>query len=399
MGGVGGRRGTLKVRGVTVGCEFATPPLGDRPALAAAGYLDCRMTSHPPSCSERRADTGPRIPARAALSLAGALGVALALASPGAQAQLAPPDLSAVPLFSPDIAVNQWYVTGTTASAFAGVDLLSDGRTVWGTGTSGINVSASGSLADLLGKSASAESRASATSLGAIASSHNLEPGDTLSGATAWANVSYMTVLDTPGTVSLDFRLSGRLSIDGGRSAAMTDPTRSAVAVYVMGAAPDMTTESVNAMFTSVGIDPMATDTALITQAAHWPVSSQPNLATYGQALDSLSVSNVAEVDTHLTVQSQGAYIDCHGLSPAPAVCGKYLYQFWGVMMTGAENGAVADFSHTLEATALHLPGGATLGFSDGQAIAVISSVPEPASAALMLAGLGLVGGWRRRRH
>jgi hypothetical protein len=68
-----------------------------------------------------------------------------------------------------------------------------------------------------------------------------------------------------------------------------------------------------------------------------------------------------------------------------------------GTLSVSARSGSVADYSHTMK---FHwdLPAGWTYTSASGQFSPAPSPVPEPASAALMLAGLACVAGVKRRR-
>lgn len=94
-------------------------------------------------------------------------------------------------------------------------------------------------------------------------------------------------------------------------------------------------------------------------------------------------------------------------LSGSALVMPGEVYTLYGDLVvyatTSGQGGPIAaneDFSHTARITGIALPQGLSVSFASGSAnlSGVVTTVPEPAPAALLAAGLGVIGWLARRR-
>jgi hypothetical protein len=324
--------------------------------------------------------------------------LALTLSLP-ATAQTALPGLT---LGTPDPAsfygalLNQWYVAATQVSA----GTLIDG-TPTQSGSFGL-FPAPGSLAGLAesqqqqgGKAASALGSLSATKLGAAATAAAaLDPQATGMVAVGYSMLSYWAVLDQDVTVRFSLPLEGRLTTTGNRSLG-PDASLSGVVAWAHGSQTNPTNAGQAALFANAGIDVNAEGEALLRQLATVQPSTQTHLAVFGAQADTLHPT--VDVNSTLEVTAQGTRIDCTVPIPGPlsAICGRYFYFMNVALFTGAQNGAQADFSHTLSVASYSIDGATAQPFN------AVSVVPEPGPAPLF--GLGLAGlaalRWQRRRR
>jgi hypothetical protein len=238
-------------------------------------------------------------------------------------------------------------------------------------------------------KQASASASTTATTLGAAASAIDaLHPDSTLTAATSYALVSYWAVLPSSDAITFNFKLDGTLNVTGSRALG-ADASRAGVAMLALGSITDGTSASYQQVFANLGFSATAQGDAMLAQLAALPTTSQRNLATLGAS--ATFSHNTETVDTTLQVTADGTRIDCDGaLVPA---CGNYFYFVNLMLFTGAQNGGVADFSHTLAVTSVQTAQGTALPFS----AQTLSPVPEPAAAWLLLGGLGSLAAYRRR--
>lgn len=319
----------------------------------------------------------------------------IAASLPAAAQTTLPP----TPLGTPDPAsfygllLNQWYVSVKQVSAGTLIDgtPTQDGSFLTFP-TSAATPSRAESGQTVGGKSASALGVASATQLGAAASARApLTPDATGMAAVGYAALSYWAVLDQDAAVRFNLGLKGSLSTTG-NVALGADATTAGVAVLAHGSEANFSNASQAALFANAGLDVNAEGETLLRQLSVLSPSTQTHLDVFGAQADALHTA--VDVDTTLSVTASGTQIQCNGTEPAPisAVCGRYFYFMNVFLFTGAQNGAAADFSHTLGVDSISINGG------PAQAFNAVSAVPEPGSALLLAAGLGLLGMAARRR-
>ncbi|MFG6428837.1 hypothetical protein [Roseateles sp. LYH14W] len=322
---------------------------------------------------------------------ASALSLSAALAPQAAMADAAAPTL---PLGQPDLSnlygleLNQWYVFANFNTAGTVVDGVVTQQGGFKAFPAGADLSRSAETSQAAGaKLAAASARVSPTGVGTMASARDtLNPLGTGAAAIGYSTVTYAAYLEQDTSFQFDIKLTGQLSRLGDRPAG-ADTSGAAVAALTYGSHANYTTEAAVATFNAAGLDPYAEGDALIQQYRSLTSSTQTHLDAFG-AQTSAADSTIA-VDTTLRVTAQGTRQNCD--TPFSPACGRYLYFFNVVLFTGAQNGGLADFSHSLEVSSVSVGGDAALPFS------AISPVPEPAQAALLIAGLLAVCAARRR--
>lgn len=320
-----------------------------------------------------------------------ALSLVAAFAPTPVLADATPPPLS---LGAPNISnlwgleLNQWYVFGSRVTAGTIIDgqltEKSDSRAVPTRADLELRVEdsqVSGS------KLASAMARVSPTSLGAAASARDpLNPLGAGTAAVGYSVVTYFAMLDQDSSFKFDIKLDGQLRQLG--DAMAPDTSGAAVAALTYGSHANYTGAASQAAYLAAGVDLDAGSETLVQQLAHLNSSTQTHLDAFGAQTS--SVNSWIDVDTTLHVTAQGTQQNCE--KPISPACGRYFYFFNVLLFTGAQNGGLSDFSHTLEVSSYSADGGAALPFS------AISPVPEPASTAMLALGLTTLAGLARRR-
>lgn len=320
---------------------------------------------------------------------------ASALSSLPAAAQVALPGgpVTAGPESFYGLLLNQWYVAGNNVNASTFIDGATGGQgglLSFPTPAALSRTAESSQRTD--SKLASSAAAVSSTSLGAFASAGApLEPMATWAGATAYSMVSYWAVLERDAPVRFDLHLDGLLSTTGGRLSG-PDASGAAVAVLAHGSESNFSNASQAALFARGGINANAEGDALLQQLTTLRPSTQTHLEAFGAQSDAMHPSMTINTDLHVT--ASGTRIDCDASVPAPvsAACGRYFYFMNVFLFTGAQNGGIADFSHTLQVTGLSVDGAVTQPFT------AASPVPEPRSALLLAAGVLALAAWRRRQ-
>lgn len=323
-----------------------------------------------------------------------ALSLATAFLSTPAVADLTAPPL---PLGTPGFSnlygleLNQWYVYANQNTAGTLVDgkTTQDGAlTIFPTGT---DLTRRAETSQVSGsKQASALATVSPTSLGAAASAHdpvNLFSNGTL--AVGQASMMFAAVLDQNTSFKFDIKLNGHLDANDQHKLG-PDVAGAAVSALVFGSTPNYKTEDMVTTFNAAGLDPYAEGEAFIRQYSALQSSTQAHMDTFGAQTS--PIHDLVNVNTTMHVSVDGTYQDCdRQLSPA---CGRYVYFFNVMLFTAAQDGGLADFSHTLQVSSYSVGGGAAQPFS------AVSAVPEPATAPLLALGIvGVLGAAARRRQ
>lgn len=357
--------------------------MGAGAGLAAAGaLLDCAATANQPTMRQLR-------------SLPLALFAALLPGLAAAQATVPTPPLGdPTPASLYGALLNQWYVGINHVSAGTFID----GATTLNGGIAALPTPAelarSADTAQTQGsKQASAAASVTSTSLGAYSLARDpMDSASTWTGALAYSIVSYWAVLDSPAPVRFDLKLSGTLATSGDRSLD-ADASGAAVAALAYGSQANPTNESQAALFGAAGFSWLAEGDVLLHELSTLKSSTQTHLDTFGAQSD--TAHRAIDVDTELHVTASGTEIKCNGTEPAAVqpLCGRYSYFMNVMLFTGAQNGGLADFSHTLGVVSLSVGGGAA------QPLNAISPVPEPATAPMLALGVaGLLAAAARRR-
>lgn len=322
-----------------------------------------------------------------------ALGLAASFTFPASAASLVtPPSLGAPDL--PNLygmELNQWFVLGNSVFAGTLIDgVLSRSGSTEYFPTPSLLSRSTDDFQISGGKMASSFARVGPYIAGSSASAGApLEPLSTGSIAVSHATVGYWAVLDADTTITFDLKLDGHMGTTGDRALG-ADRSGAAVTALALGTQANYSAEGSYAFLQKAGLgafevggDPLLQE--LIT--AH--SSTQEHLDVFAAQSDTMH--RALDVDTTLHVSAKGTRIDCDpALSPA---CGRYFYGMTVFLFTGAQNGGLADFSHTMEITGLSIGGAPTQPFN------AISAVPEPAPALLLAAGLAAFALRRRQRR
>lgn len=324
----------------------------------------------------------PALRPASALRLLAAVAAATLATAPARADTTLPP----LPLGTPGLSnlygleLNQWFVFANLPSAGTYIDGSTTQEGALQPFPLGSELSRQAQTSQASGsKLASAFARVSATGVGASASARDpLDPASSWTGAASYAMVSYAAVLDRNTSVRFDLKLDGQLRTLGERAIG-PDASGAAVAALAYGSQAEMTNESQRAVFEAAGLSPDAGGDVLLQQLSTLKSSTQTHLDAFGAQAD--TAHPWTDVDTTLHVTAQGTEVKCDGSFSSPA-CGRYFYLFNVLLFTGAQNGGLADFSHSLQVSAISVDGGAALPFQ------AVSAVPEPSTALLWAAGV-----------
>ena len=327
---------------------------------------------------------GPRLGAALALLLSISGNAALAQIGPGSPSTA----ISALNSYAQG-QLNHWYVSqsntlATVAGESAGDDAGTDSAMLLGLakpiikGVAGEYDTASAHAAVLPNKL----SVAASTSTGQIIS-------DVHALGLAMAGISYFTISDQPGTIKMNFHLSGNLT-------SLTVGSKAAMSLVAIGSGVD---EGTLAALNLAGEG----DDVDLLQAMDLLPQIKNDHAIVLSARHTNGSGGTDTFDKDFSVSADSVAFACPEFGAGQAYCGKYFYGFSLGINAASVNNAHADFAHTLTVTGLELPQGATLTFDAGAAIPVTTSaVPEPSAGALSLLGLGMVValvGRRRSAH
>jgi hypothetical protein len=318
--------------------------------------------------------------------LASVCALVLGAVSSNALAQLgpgSPADAPSILTSFPNGQLNHWYVSQShTLASVAGESAGND---------DGMD-SAMFGLAGPIAKSvageydvASAYAAVSASKL-SVASFTSTGPSssDPRAFGLGMADIGYVAIMDQPGTVKMDFHLSGTLNSSAFGS-------KSGVSLIAIGSGVDQDTLA--------ALNQGDQDIEIIQAMQTLPQISNAHAQAYSSLHeDGFGATKTIEKD--FSVSADGYAFACPTTGAGQAYCGKYLYAFSLGIYAASINNANADFAHTLTVTGLQLPDGATLSFDAGAAIPVTTSaVPEPSVLAMSLLGLGMMAGVATRRR